>query len=1030
VSATYLDSILDGGIANPNFFNGRVLTAQDLRDAQRADRDRVRRLGQVLEPGVAAGLLVGKAENNRDLTVSAGLALNRLGATLLLPRDQVLPLVGTAPESAGTDSPFAPCSPTDPSLVGGVASGFYLLAITAATGLSTSRAPTSSLNGGDIACAARYEMDGVQLKLIVIPPVLPDGTQWQQDPPTILRAALVAACFGLPGLLSIAPDPFAAPPRYGLVDQLRANGSLLDCDVPLAVLRWRDQAIEMIDQWAVRRAPALAAGLGAYPPPTGPSSGADAFPQHADSRREVEARALLLQFQTQLEALRTTLADPPGTVASAHFTHLPAAGYLPLRADGRPRGFDWPTFFGLPTTPPPTELDPAYLRDLFHRSFFVDPIPLTGSPAIDLFTVLDADTNRPYVVFARRQRLPVSTPVDPPVGDPPPPTTGTATLIVNVTDSSGKTTTVDQIIEISARSGGVSFPAEIYRRHGIFDWMLGAQVEQAVAEAGRAVAATGPVSSGPNAAIVSDSGLIWRGPDIVVDPRLGSGAGLNDKRAAIFIFRALPAPADYLVRVVGRFSKMIRSTSLHLKADERRVITIVLRRFQIPPDPIPGKIKPRLPFVIPNGWAFDHGYIDPHWVRDPRPPGHRWDDPRPDWRVNPAPDLAEAFAAELERWAAVDPTIVVENPSLYIRPDFAPNVSYPEPYAFIRTGDGRYWPVVLVPGENAAGIDLPPARSGLADLDPAASAALLANGLPTLDAAAGAWTGLLGATLGLPDSGAASLQAEARGAARSLQGTFFGLPGVTPAANQALRTAFGDLVGLANAAPAAVENALGAAFSAGFAARLIDRARGVVPAESWSLDALNLNAAEQGALRGIGIDTVVGLLDQAATAAGRTALRTALNLDQQGLNRHLDTAAAGRQAGRSALRPERGVAALPGMSLNRAQTLVGKGLGTESRLALADRATIADQLGITLQAAGNLQSDALAAGRTGLVLESVPGITSAQAQALRTAGIGSIGDLLAADDVVVAGVLKNNAARVRESARTIATRIRVIGGGP
>ena len=88
------------------------------------------------------------------------------------------------------------------------------------------------------ACAARFELDGVQLKLVTIPNVLDDGTTWQDGPETRWRSSLAAACFGLIDLAKLTPDPFVVPARYGLVDQLRANGSLLDCDVPLAVLRW------------------------------------------------------------------------------------------------------------------------------------------------------------------------------------------------------------------------------------------------------------------------------------------------------------------------------------------------------------------------------------------------------------------------------------------------------------------------------------------------------------------------------------------------------------------------------------------------------------------------------------------------------------------------------------------------------------------------------------------------------------------------------------------------------------------------
>jgi hypothetical protein len=1055
MSVTYLDSILDGGIANPNFFNGRVLTAQDLRDAQRADRDRVRRLGQVLEPGVAAGLLVGTT--GHDLTVSAGLALSLTGATLLLPRDVVLPLVGTAPESAGSGSPFAPCSPPDPTLVGNVASGFYLLAITAATGLSTSRAPTSSLNGGDVACAARYELDGVQLKLVTIPSVLGDGTTWQVGAATTWRSRLAAACFGLPGLLSLAPDPFAAPARYGLVDQLRANGSLLECDVPLAVLRWLDQAVELIDLWAVRRPCALADARGTYPRPTGPGGQAEPLPQHASGRRQIEAQSLLLQFQTQLEELRTTLDSPPAAVATTHFTHLPAAGYLPLAAEGRV-GFDWPTFFDLPATPPPTELDPAYLRDLLHRSFFVDPIPLDGEPPIDLFSVLDADPARPYVVFARRQRLPAIVPPEPPPDpepepeppgeEPPPPPRRPATLVVVVTDARGRPVTVDQIDEIVATAGNKSFPPDVYDPAGRFDWGLGRKVAQAVAEAARtgatrqragtterpasrpdSGATTGRTTSSSYAVSASGTGRAWGGANLVAEPRYKLGTGLNDRRQAIFIFHPLPAPADYVVRIVARRGRIIRSRAIHLNPGDTRVMTIDLQEYDLPPEAIPGKVNPGDAVAVPNGWGIDHFYVDPRWDRDPREPDELWTDPPPDWLIEVPPDATDAFSAVLENWAAGDPGLASEDPTLYVRPDYSPQESYAEPYAFVRTGEGRYWPIVMVPGQNAAGVDLPPGRAGLADLDVAADAALQAIGLPTLDATAGAWTGLLGAALGLQDAGAASLQAETRQAAGTIQGSFLGFPGVSPAANQALTAAFGDRVGLANATPQAVQAALanaGGNFSAGFVERLIDRARGSVATDSWSLDSLGLGDDQRESLDEMGIGTIGDLRDRAGTAQGRSQLQAGLNLDAQSLDRLLDRAAADQAAGRLSQQPERGIAGLPGMTPDRAQRLVSLGLGTESKLALADRRMVATGLGISVEEAGALHTGAIEAGRADLAIGSLPGLTAQQAEALRTEGIASIGDLLAADSAVVARALGNNAVlagRIRDSAGAIASRV-------
>jgi len=50
-----LEPVLDGGIENTNFFNGRLLTAEDLKAEQKAGRLHRRKLGCALGEGVAWG---------------------------------------------------------------------------------------------------------------------------------------------------------------------------------------------------------------------------------------------------------------------------------------------------------------------------------------------------------------------------------------------------------------------------------------------------------------------------------------------------------------------------------------------------------------------------------------------------------------------------------------------------------------------------------------------------------------------------------------------------------------------------------------------------------------------------------------------------------------------------------------------------------------------------------------------------------------------------------------------------------------
>src|SRR5262245_35962797 len=104
---TPTQAILDGGLFFTNFFNGRLLSGEDLTQEQTANRVRSERLGQAVGEGVAWGLQV-SAPYLKDSTstglvvnVKAGLAVNRLGHTLLLPADQTLALVASSSNGTG-----------------------------------------------------------------------------------------------------------------------------------------------------------------------------------------------------------------------------------------------------------------------------------------------------------------------------------------------------------------------------------------------------------------------------------------------------------------------------------------------------------------------------------------------------------------------------------------------------------------------------------------------------------------------------------------------------------------------------------------------------------------------------------------------------------------------------------------------------------------------------------------------------------------------------------------------------------------
>jgi len=76
------ETITDGGIHLTNFFNGRLLTAEDLRAEQSANRQQHQQLGRAIGEGIITGLQVQQAASitpvastgvpAATLTVSAG----------------------------------------------------------------------------------------------------------------------------------------------------------------------------------------------------------------------------------------------------------------------------------------------------------------------------------------------------------------------------------------------------------------------------------------------------------------------------------------------------------------------------------------------------------------------------------------------------------------------------------------------------------------------------------------------------------------------------------------------------------------------------------------------------------------------------------------------------------------------------------------------------------------------------------------------------------------------------------------------
>src|SRR6185369_10222648 len=81
-STELLQPILEGGVRSINFFNGRLLTGEDLTAEQAANREWLGRLGRLLAGGLE--VRAPKVAKTPTVFVEPGLAMNALGQTLRL----------------------------------------------------------------------------------------------------------------------------------------------------------------------------------------------------------------------------------------------------------------------------------------------------------------------------------------------------------------------------------------------------------------------------------------------------------------------------------------------------------------------------------------------------------------------------------------------------------------------------------------------------------------------------------------------------------------------------------------------------------------------------------------------------------------------------------------------------------------------------------------------------------------------------------------------------------------------------------
>ncbi|HEY0006838.1 MAG TPA: hypothetical protein VGB17_18810 [Pyrinomonadaceae bacterium] len=389
------ETITEDGISWINFFNGRLLSGEDLSREQDSNLEGRRRLGRAIGEGIAYGLEVSiaKGVNTREspqVEVEAGLALNRQGQSLSLgSRTRVRLARPVNAESVDfSGSAFDDCKPLQPGTYVAEA-GVYLLTIAPARS-SQGRATVSGLDNILARCNTHHTVEGVQFRLIQL-----GLSSHELEDTARLRNIIAYRCFGFgnPQAQPFFTNPFDPSTKArSLLDELRPR-LLTDCDVPLAIINWTTlDGIKFVDMWAVRRrltAPQAATTWGAA---TG------------DARSSL-TEAMVWQFADQIKDLREGSSSLESLTAKGRFKYLPPLGLLPVSR----QNFDGVIvndFFSGFAHREPEFVDGVILRSLFEQASEHEPIDLSRGEMVWLYKcwqnelVFRRSGNvQPYVIF-------------------------------------------------------------------------------------------------------------------------------------------------------------------------------------------------------------------------------------------------------------------------------------------------------------------------------------------------------------------------------------------------------------------------------------------------------------------------------------------------------------------------------------------------------------------------------------------------------------------------------------------------------
>ena len=208
MSALHLEEPAVAGPGSPNFFNGRLLTGEDLAAEQAFGRAADEALARLHGPGVGHGLDVVLDDTGANgvpaVRVAAGAAVTGAGTLLALDTSVRLELRRTPPPQGTAPSAFAQCTPAGPVHAG--QAQLHLLTIGPAAPAALGRARIVGLGDEPAPCAVDRLAPAVRFRLRPFAVALPSGVA------TRLRNHVAAL---LLGDLGEASAPLATAPRTG-----------------------------------------------------------------------------------------------------------------------------------------------------------------------------------------------------------------------------------------------------------------------------------------------------------------------------------------------------------------------------------------------------------------------------------------------------------------------------------------------------------------------------------------------------------------------------------------------------------------------------------------------------------------------------------------------------------------------------------------------------------------------------------------------------------------------------------------------